>query len=152
MAELGEGQLAVVMPQYPHMMWQDRDVWTRFLEGERPEIRRVWYDVHVGQSVDVGPDGDELLRRISRGLTRKRIDVVARVGGGYWVIEVKPFAGMVALGQVLTYSRLFAAEYPVPGPIVGIVVCDSVDMDVMGDFEASGVGVFENLTAFTTTK
>ena len=146
MAELGPGRLAVVMPQYDHMMYQDRDVWTRFLRGVHPVIKRVWYDVHVGESVDVGPDGDELVRRVSRGVTRKRIDVVAHVGGGYWVVEVKPFGGMLALGQVITYARLFEAEYRVDGSVVPVVVCDSVDGDVMDDFEASGVGVFENLT------
>lgn len=150
MALLGLGQLAVIMPQYPHMLWQDRGVWTRFLETERHRIKRVWYDVHVGESVDTGSDGDELLRRISRGITRKRIDVVARVGGGYWVIEVKPFGGMVALGQVLTYSRLFEREYSVDGAVVPVVVCDRVDPDVMPDFEAASVGVFQNPTGYTT--
>lgn len=146
MALLGEGQVAEVMPTYPHMLWQDRGVWTRFLETEGHRIKRVWYDVHVGEAVDTGPDGDELVRRVSRGVTRKRIDVVARVGGGYWVIEVKPFGGMVALGQVLVYTRLFVAEYVVDGSVVPVVVCDRVDPDVMGDFEAAGVGVFQNLT------
>jgi len=128
------------------MMWQDTGVWTRFLEGEHPWINRVWYDVHVGKGVNVGPDSDELDRRIARGLTRKRIDVVAEVGGGYWVVEVKPFGGMVALGQVMTYSRLFVQEYRVDAAVVPVVVCDVVDRDVMGDFEAVGVGVFENET------
>jgi len=134
------------MPSYPHMMWQDTDVWTRFLEGEGHRISRVWYDVHVGAAVDVSGGGDELVRRVSRGVTRKRIDVVAKVGGGYWVIEVKPFGGMVALGQVLTYSRLFRAEYPDRRPAVPIVVCDRVDVDVQDEFEDAGVGVWANLT------
>ena len=150
MAVLGEGQRASIMPQYPHMMTADRDVWTRFLETEGHRLLRVWYDVHVGEAVSVVSGSDELIRRVARGITRKRIDVVARVGGGYWVIEVKPFGGMVALGQVLTYSRLFAGEYSVDGPIVPVVVCDRVDPDVMGDFEAASVGVWQNDTGSTT--
>lgn len=146
MADLGPGQAAIVMPHYPHMMWQDTDVWTRFLQGEGHRIRRVWYDVHVGAAVDVGSGGDELLRRVAGGVTRKRIDVVAQVGGGYWVVEVKPFGGMVALGQVLTYSRLFGAEFPDRHPVVPVVVCDTVDEDVKGEFEDAGVGVWANLT------
>lgn len=146
MAGLGIGQKADVMPHYPHMMWQDRGVWTKFLESEGHRIQRVWYDVHVGLPVDVGDGSPGWLRRVAGGVTRKRIDVVAKVGGGYWVIEVKPFAGMVALGQVLTYTRLFLAEYSVDGSVVPVVICDAVDPDVMPDFEAASVGVFRNVT------
>lgn len=146
MADLGEGQAPVVMPHYRHMLYEDTAVWTRFLEGEHPLLRRVWYDVHVGSRVAVDYGSAAWLGRVSAGVTRKRIDVVAAVGGGYWVIEVKPFGGMVALGQVVTYSRLFAAEYAAGQTVVPVVVCDHVDPDCMDDFEAAGVGVFENLT------
>jgi len=127
------------MPHYPHMMAMDVDVWSKYLAEPVASIKEVWYDVHVGESVKGIPAGDELTQRIADGVTRKRIDVVCRVGGGYWVVEVKPYANMVALGQILTYSRLFATEYRLDGEVIPVVVCNSVDPDLIDDFENMGV-------------
>ena len=88
------------------------------------------------------PD-DELGMRIASGITRKRIDVVARVGSGLWVVEIKPFASMLALGQVLGYTRLFVEEYRPEEEVRSVVVCDRIDEDLIDEFEADGVIVIE---------
>jgi len=141
--DLGIGELAVVRPHYRHMMMADAELWTEFLEARAVEFVRVWYDVHVGQELDVGAGSDELVRRISRGVTRKRIDVVGLVGQVHWVIEIKPFGGYVALGQVLTYRRLLMAEYGGIRACLGVVICEQMDADCVADFEAEGVRVYE---------
>jgi len=99
------------------MMAEDVAVWTRYLKSPVAPIKEVWYDVHVGGPWTLPADASDMDRRIAAGISRKRIDVVARVGGGYWVIEVKPFANMMSLGQVLTYHRLFIAEYKMHGEV-----------------------------------
>ncbi len=141
MSDLPIGQAPIVMPSYPHMMPLDAAIWTVYLKNPLAKMQRVWYDLHVGQMVSPVVSGDDLGQRISAGVTRKRIDVVARVGGGFWVIEVKPFAGYVALGQVVTYLGLFIKEFRPLGQVIPIVVCDQVDPDLVDDFEVSGVGV-----------
>lgn len=132
------------MPHYPHMMSEDRVVWTKFLASEFVKIREVWYDVRVGQSVLVEGVHDHRIELIARGLTRKRIDVVASVGGGVWVVEVKPRATMYAVGQVLTYVRLFEREYFSPGKVVPVIICDSHDEDLLSEFDEFGILVIEN--------
>lgn len=132
------------MPRYAHMMSLDRDVWTRFLESGDFPLQEVWYDVHVGRPVTGASTADELGASIAQALTRKRIDVVAHVAGGYWVVEVKPRADMLALGQVLTYLRLFMAEYRVDGEVWPVVVCDQVDEDLLDEYEELGVAVISN--------
>lgn len=143
MVDLGKGMKPIVMPHYPHMLAEDVEVWSEYLKSPVIPVKEVWYDVRVGGAVDVGADGGELLRRISRGLTRKRIDVVARVGGGFWIIEVKPFGSMLALGQVLSYLRLFVREYRTDGEVWPVVVCRQADRDLLDEFEAAGVAVIE---------
>ncbi len=129
----------VVMPSYPHMLAQDIEVWSRYLADPVVPIKEVWYDVHVGKQVAGLLPGDELMQRIAAGVTRKRIDVICRIGGGYWVVEVKPFGSMLALGQVLFYSRRFTQEYRPDGEVIPVVVCENVDPDLIDDFEAAGV-------------
>lgn len=143
MLALGLGQLAEVRPSYRHMMMADAELWTEFLRQKPVEISRVWYDVHVGKELDVGASASELVRRVSRGVTRKRIDVVALVGGVYWIIEVKPFGGYVALGQVVTYRRLFIETFGAPEGALGVVVCEEMDGDCRRDFEAEAIRVYE---------
>lgn len=144
MVSLGPGQLAIVMPHYPHMMREDTEVWTKFLASEFIQIKEVWYDVRVGQPVLLGPEATDMDQRIAAGLTRKRIDVVCSVAGGIWVVEVKPKANMYAVGQVITYARLFRKEYFSSRQIVPVIVCDDYDEDLVEEFDEFGVLVLKN--------
>jgi len=126
------------------MMREDTEVWTKFLQAEFVVLKRVWYDVRVGQSALGVRPVDEMDQKIAAGLTRKRIDVVASVEGGLWVIEVKPRANMYAVGQVITYQRLFEQEYISPGQIVPVIICDAYDEDLVDEFDELGVLVLQN--------
>lgn len=143
MVKLGPGQKPLVQVHYPHMLAEDVRVWTKFLKTDAHRLREVWYDLRVGQSVLLSEGASDMERKISLGLTRKRIDVVAAVAGGLWVIEVKPYANMYAMGQVLTYVRLFAQEYVTVGEVTPVLVCDSYDTDLVDEFDEFGVLVLE---------
>jgi len=132
------------MPHYPHLLAEDIDVWSKYLVKPIAPILRVWYDVRVGKALEPVLRGDSLGRRIAAGITRKRIDVVAKVGGGYWVVEIKPYASMLALGQVVSYHRLFVEEYRPDGETWPVIVCNAVDEDLLSEFDAMGVAVIVN--------
>ncbi len=144
MLTLGVSQKPVVMPTYPHMLAEDTEVWSKYLASPLVPIKELWYDVHVGIGIRLEPGASDMDRRIAAGISRKRIDVVAAVGGGFWVIEVKPRANMVALGQVLTYSRLFTLDYAPRGEVWPVIVCDSADEDLVAQFDELGVAVVVN--------
>lgn len=126
------------------MLTEDIDVWTEYLKAPIVPIERVWYDVHVGGIPPRLSITSERDRRMADGIYRKRIDVVAAVGGGYWVVELKPLGSMLALGQILAYSRLFRDEYAVPGEVWPVVICHHVDPDLLDDYELAGVAVIES--------
>jgi len=132
------------MPAYPHMLAEDTAVWSKYLASPLVPIKELWYDVHVGAGIPLPADASDMDRRIAAGISRKRIDVVCRVGGGFWVVEVKPRANMVALGQVLTYTRLFIAEYRPMAEVWPVIVCDSADEDLVAEFDELGVAVIVN--------
>ena len=127
------------------MLGEDTAVWTRFLESGDIKVDEVWYDVHVGLPVLLPVGADSLVKRIADGVTRKRIDVVAIVDSVYWVIEIKPLATMFAMGQVLVYDRLFEAEFEPELEAWPVLVCDTVDEDVIPECERLGVVVVANL-------
>ena len=144
MAVLGTSQKPVIMPTYPHFLAADTDVWSRYLADPIVPIKEVWYDVHVGGAVELRRSSDEMDRRIAAGVTRKRIDVVAKVGAGFWIIEVKPVAGMTAIGQILIYTRLFLQEFQVTGEVFPVIIADEVDQDVAPEIDSLGVVVIVN--------
>lgn len=125
------------------MLSEDTGVWTAYLKDPIAPIKELWYDVHVGKAVEPVLVGDALGVRIASGISRKRIDVVCSVGGGYWVVEIKPFGSMLALGQVLSYTRLFVEEFRPAGEVWPVVVCYHVDPDLVDNFEAAEVAVIE---------
>ncbi len=143
MADLGPGQRPIIMPSYPHLLAEDTDVWTKYLDSPITEIKRVWYDLHVGTAVRLGPGADEMDRKIADGVTKKRIDVVASVGGGYWVIEIKGVGNMTALGQALAYSRLFRIEFNIYEEVWPVVICVDLDLDLIEDYELAGVALIQ---------
>ncbi|MBA7552463.1 hypothetical protein ES705_45024 [subsurface metagenome] len=145
MVELGPGQKPLVQTHYPHMLIEDTAVWTKFLNTDRHRLKEVWYDLRVGQAVFMPAGASDMERKIALGLTRKRIDVVCSVEGGLWVVEIKPYANMYALGQVLTYVRLFKQEYVTAGELTPVLVCDSYDMDLLDEFDEFGVLVLATL-------
>jgi len=123
------------------MLSEDSIVWTRWLRRNVGVLKHVWYDVHVGAPVRVPTDLPPEMLAVSRAVTRKRIDAVGYTGTDYWVIEVKPFGGFTALGQIVAYRRLFDAEYPPPRPPIGVLVCEMLDPDMIDDYERASIRV-----------
>lgn len=127
------------------MLGEDTAVWTRFLASGDIKVDEVWYDVHVGLPVLLPVGSDSIIKRIADGITRKRIDVVAIVDSVYWIIEIKPVATMFAMGQVLVYERLFESEFQPDLEAWPVLVCDTVDEDVIPECERLGVVVVANI-------
>lgn len=144
MARLGLGRLPTVMPHYDHFLAEDVGVWSRFLQRGEYAIDEVWYDVKVGAPISQGNGQSDLVRKIGEGVGRKRIDCVCRLGADFWVVEVKPYAGMLAVGQVSTYVRLFVRDYEVEGDCWGVIICDDHDPDLLPVYADLGVMVISN--------
>jgi hypothetical protein len=144
MVRLIDGSIPEVRIKYPHMMPEDTAIWTAFLEGGKYIPDKVWYDVKVGQPMPMPGGEPPWMKKYVSYSTRKRIDVVARVGLDHWVIECKPNAGHAALGQVIHYARAFMREYEYPGEVVPVIITDSMDPDLKIDYQEIGIVVIES--------
>ena len=129
--------------RYPHMMSEDVIIWRRFIGNGKWLPDEVWYDVRVGKAVEVESGQPEWMTRFAEYATRKRIDVIGRKGVDWFVIECKPHAGVVALGQAVYYAWAFETEYRPRGRVIATVITDVVDEDVRSVFDAAGIVVFD---------
>ncbi|MBA7612647.1 hypothetical protein ES703_19883 [subsurface metagenome] len=111
-----------VQDKYPHMMPADIIIWTRYLKTNPFPQARISYDLHVG--TPAGPlDGlTPEYQEMALALSTKRIDAVVYETRRTGIVEVKPYAGSGAIGQVLTYRLLYIREFPgSPQPIAMIL-------------------------------
>jgi len=140
---LGKYYRAELGLKYPHLMPEDRKIWTRFIDNGKYIPDKVWYDIRVGMAVELPSGQPEWMTKFAEYSTRKRIDMVWFMGGRYWVVEAKPRAGVVALGQVIFYGVAFEAEYQPTEPVERAIITDIVDEDLISIFDALGIVCFE---------
>jgi len=117
------------MPKFPHLMPNEIPIWEKFLALYGNEFSDFRYDVRVGKGVDPGPKYDPKWRQLAIQLTQKRIDAVWRRDGVVYIFEVKPQAGLSALGQLLSYRILYRETFRYRGPLRLAVVTDRLNDD-----------------------
>lgn len=112
------------MAKYPHMLTEDVGIWERFLERFGKLYSSFAYDVHVGEGLRDVEGLSAEHKFASMELLYKRIDVVGLFGAETHIIEVKPDAGISAIGQVFCYEVLYRRDFKVLGTIRKVIVTD----------------------------
>ena len=129
--------------KYPHMMPNDIAVWELFLSANPLRFDRLEYDVHVGRGYGYDEDSPDWHLRLARGLTQYRIDVVGWNSRNATIIEVKPYAGLGALGQLLSYRHFFIKEIYTPTLPRLLAVTDQTTPDMRDLLTHFGVELAE---------
>lgn len=116
----------------------------RFVRSRGDDLEELHTDVPCGMvlEVDSGPVGGYLARYVDK-CSPLRIDACALVRGKWWVLEVKPDAGYMALGQVLVYLWYACRTNDALVAARAAVVTDKVQACIAPIFEELGVTVFE---------
>ena len=137
----GTGSKPEFQKRYCHMQLKEAVIWRRFLNRGGIPFVEVWYDVHVGQAMRIPCGCPEFIKAVADGVSRKRIDVLARTKVGFWVIELKRICGPGAIGQVDVYRDLAIKELDLDGVVEAVIICDQVDVDVGATASRDGVRV-----------
>jgi len=128
--------------RFTHMLPGDRVLWQRFLIRHGEYYDRFEYDVHLGEGVPISAAWPEWVQRAAKALTRKRVDVVGYRADEVWIFEVKPDAGLSAVGQLLGYKALWTKERGEPGRLYLAVVTDRLNPDEEFLFEHYGIRTY----------
>ncbi len=110
--------------KYPHMFPLDIAIWERFLDRFGSDFLSFTYDVKVGSGTEPPEGVGDNYARMQRILSKYRIDVVGLKPDSITIIEVKPEAGTVAIGQIEAYTRLYQRDFNPQLPIKGAIVTD----------------------------
>jgi len=98
-----------VLSKYPHFNPADAVIWTRFILAYPDFGDSVNYDVCCGSGPDLPDSIKPEWAANAQYLGRYKIDAVVYRGSVHYVIEVKPNAGLGALGQIISYAILYDA-------------------------------------------
>ena len=128
------------LAKYPHMFPLDIAIWERFLSKFAADYDNFSYDVKVGSGSPVKKGTSENYARMQEILSKYRIDAVGFRSGGIDIIEVKPDAGTIAVGQIVTYTQLYERDYTPTLPVRGVIVTDRElpDMKYLTDLHSFG--------------
>lgn len=110
--------------RYPHMFPRDIPIWDRFLDKYAELYVGFDYDIKVGTGVIVPDEWEDNYKRMAEVLSKYRVDVVGHKSGRLEIIEVKPEASTVAIGQVITYIELYKRDFSPSAAVIGVIVTD----------------------------
>jgi|FLYL01.1.fsa_nt_gi hypothetical protein len=127
---------------YPHMREADRPLWNRFLDRYGEEFEGFEYDVRVGTPSRAAVGMDPQTQAVWEALTQLRIDAVGHKPSEVWLFEVKPYAGISSVGQLLGYRALYVRDRAPVVPVRMGVVTDRWVPAVGDVFRAVGIQVW----------
>jgi len=143
MAHLGPGESLKKRMRYPHMLQEDHAIWNKFIEAGDYPVEKVWYDVHCGLGIEVDPQAPEWMHRQAMAVGQLRIDVVAQVKSALWLIELKPDADGMAIGQMMCYLYHFSRDFPDLVDPIPVIITDFVNANALPIFDVLGFTVIE---------
>lgn len=100
------------------------------------------FDIRLGRGIPLNPAWPPWLAAMATALTQKRVDVVAITPAGTWILEIKPRAGPGAVGQLLTYLSLYAAQHPELAPFHLGIIADRNSFDMLDVFRDHSIQLF----------
>jgi hypothetical protein len=113
---------------FRHMAPRDAAVWQRFLTRRGADFLAVAYDVALGGVV--AAEAEPALSRGWQYSTALKIDAVLWSERGLWIVEVRPWATVSAVGAALCYTLVAQRERLSPDPMRPMIVCEGIQPDV----------------------
>lgn len=120
----------VKLRKYPHMFPEDIAIWERFLDKFAENYNGFDYDVKVGLGTTASEGTPVEYARMQDILSKYRIDCVGYKNSLIEIIEVKPEASTVAIGQIITYLELYRRDLKPKLPVVGVIITDHEYPDI----------------------
>lgn len=113
------------LDKYPHFMPYHIGIWEKFISNNPGFFERVDYDIKVGTGMKLPPEAEEPYKSDLIELSKKRIDVIGYKKNVIYIIEIKPRAGLQAIGQALGLQKLYDSEYSGERKTYPCIISDS---------------------------
>lgn len=116
--------------KYTHLGPEDTKLWNRFIDGNPPRNAAAAYDVRLGTIPSIKADLPENIKTMAAAIYPKRADAVLLCPSETLVFEIRPYAGLSAIGNAVSYAQLFRRDYPHYPNITPVLLTDRGQCDV----------------------
>ena len=127
---------------YAGMSKSESRIWSRFINHAALGQGNMYYNVRIGRTIPTQAGSEQWMKSIVAAVSRLRVDAVLEKPDSWWLFEVKPRAGLSAVGQCIGYSYLLSEALPDDRPVLSVIVCDQIDMNVFSVCEWEGIGLY----------
>jgi hypothetical protein len=131
-----------VASYYPERTTRESGVIRDYLLAHGGEFDRFGFSVRVGQALQPDPTHLIGVQKSTIYSSRKRIDLVGIRLPLHTLVEAKARIEPSALGQILTYDRLYRQDNPSVTATHLVVIGRYTDTDTQRALNAHGVDVF----------
>lgn len=121
------------------MLKEDVPVWYRFLEQWGDRFIALFYDCFLGGPYFTPEQLKDPMTKMWRANVSKRADAIAETADRVWIIEVASHPGLRAVGQLLVYRYLWLEDPKISKPEEIILVCETVDQDLIAAAVQAGI-------------
>jgi len=128
--------------RFKHLLPAEVKIWNRFLSEWGREWDWFQYDIHLGSGVEILEYWDDKIKKLAKVLTQFRVDVIGHKAKAITIFEIKPQAGIGALGQVLAYKKLYIKEFGSDIDIGLAIVTDRVGPDIEYIYSQFGIRLY----------
>lgn len=124
---------------YPHLKPFDVAIWERFITLYPDAYDDCIYDQPVGSGAPIPEGTQENIARDFKILTQWKVDVIGYKNNKADVIEIKPNAGIAALGQVAQYAVMVDELDELTIPVRPVLITDVLRPDMQRLADKAGV-------------
>jgi hypothetical protein len=124
---------------YPNMKTLEMAMWTRFLSAFPDAYDEVIYNLKLGEGAKIPEGTEENIAKDFKELTQHKIDVVGFKGSRVDIIEIKPYAGTAAVGQVIGYRDLYIEHFDKTAKPNLVIITDTERPDTKMICEKQGI-------------
>lgn len=114
-------------------------IWERFLLSQPEAYDEVVYNLKLGAGADIPEDTPPNIASGYKQLTQHKIDVVGFKGQNVDIIELKPYAGATAVGQVIGYRDLYISHIDPNAKPNLVIITDTERADTKLICEKQGI-------------
>lgn len=122
-----------------HISAEDYMLWLRWFPKHQQEIKRMWFDVGLGEGRPLPQEENDAYKFMWLRLTQKRADVIAEYDDVVEIIELREAAQSSAIGRLLMYAELWKREAAIDKPLRLRLVTNVYDTDVELAAKAAGI-------------
>ncbi|MDD2777559.1 MAG: hypothetical protein PHI16_01510 [Methanocellales archaeon] len=126
----------------PHMLRTDYPVWYRFLDRYGQYFIALYYDCLLGGPELTADEQNDPIKRMWRYNTARRADAIAELASEVWIIEVADVPGLRAVGQLLTYQKLWSEDPKILKPEKLILVSETISADLAASCTTLGIQIY----------